>query len=475
MFIKLLSIVCLTLFLSACGQEQNASASLDTPTSAPTAPTITHTPTITPSPTIISSPTHTVIPPTATLIPTATSQPTNAPAPSVACTIPRTDLPRYTVSVGDTLSNIAVRADSTVTELARLNCLDDISLINVGQQLYVPESVPPSEPNSDTGSSNPRPIDITNIPTHPASRYGSISISPWIVRYQSVYVVEGNTTLSLQWANMPTNLGITQVGFVIEPNNKIGGYTLLGTDSDLANGASLAWTVPADEQVDIFAVGLVEGQAELVVSNRLKIGAKNSSDGIPKQQYGTVELSPSVQYDNPSQVVVDPNSVPITLTWLGPTAFDYRIIDNVSFYYRPDDGSGATLIGSDTDETGGISVNWTTFPTMAGVIYAEGEFVKIAPQVFHRTLNTGELRVDTLVENCQFNPFGIGGDIPVYPSPDLTTTPIDNIQMGTIYPILETGGSWSNENGGSGIFYRIDLGDKSGWIVDHRGEMIGNC
>ncbi len=50
----------------------------------------------------------------------------------------RTDWPVYVVSRGDTLLRIAQRVGSNVTELAIANCLNNVNLVYVGQQLRVP-------------------------------------------------------------------------------------------------------------------------------------------------------------------------------------------------------------------------------------------------------------------------------------------------------------------------------------------------
>ena len=54
---------------------------------------------------------------------------------------------RYTVQRGDTLSEIAARTGSTVSELQRVNCIRNARHIRVGQSLFVPhEPEPPHDP-----------------------------------------------------------------------------------------------------------------------------------------------------------------------------------------------------------------------------------------------------------------------------------------------------------------------------------------
>lgn len=73
------------------------------------------------------------------LIPTPTIRPSAIPIidPDV-CTVPDTWRGEYTVEAGDTLNAIANRFDLTVTELSEVNCLDNVSHIDVGQILNIP-------------------------------------------------------------------------------------------------------------------------------------------------------------------------------------------------------------------------------------------------------------------------------------------------------------------------------------------------
>jgi LysM repeat protein len=53
----------------------------------------------------------------------------------------------YSVQRGDTLSEIAARTGSTVSELQRINCIHNARQIRVGQRLFVPhEPTPPENP-----------------------------------------------------------------------------------------------------------------------------------------------------------------------------------------------------------------------------------------------------------------------------------------------------------------------------------------
>ena len=87
-------------------------------------------------PTIIA----TTIAPTATAVAT---DPTPAASATPVCIVQQA-WPVYMVQAGDTLFNIGRRVGLTVAELATANCLADVQLIAVGQQLHVPIEIIPT-------------------------------------------------------------------------------------------------------------------------------------------------------------------------------------------------------------------------------------------------------------------------------------------------------------------------------------------
>lgn len=119
-----------------------------------------------------------------------------------------------------------------------------------------------------------------------------------------------------------------------------------------------------------------------------------------------------------------------------------------------------------------MTVTWVVAEGTSGSIAAHATTLTsssiISPRIHIRT-------PDADVTPCEFSPFGIGGPVPVYPTPNLATEPIQTITTGTTYLLLGQGGTWTTEFGGSGIFYHIDLGEQSGWVQDGRGSLVGDC
>lgn len=101
------------------------------PPPPPTSPPLpTHTPGPSPTPTVTPTPSNT---PTPTLTPTATGTPTPVASPT-----PQEDgRILYTVSVGDTLINIAERFDIPIGDLYAFNQLSANSILSVGQTLII--------------------------------------------------------------------------------------------------------------------------------------------------------------------------------------------------------------------------------------------------------------------------------------------------------------------------------------------------
>lgn len=88
-----------------------------------------------------------------------------APAPAAvgaASQVLQEHMQAYTVQPGDTLFSIAGRTHIDWQILARLNNLSEASLLQVGQRLYLPESVP-ADPTTTTASG--APDSTSTIPT----------------------------------------------------------------------------------------------------------------------------------------------------------------------------------------------------------------------------------------------------------------------------------------------------------------------
>ena len=67
-----------------------------------------------------------------------TAAPKAAPVAPAAPAAPKAEPKTYTIGSGDTLSSVAARFDTTVAELARLNNIDNVNVVNVGQVLRLP-------------------------------------------------------------------------------------------------------------------------------------------------------------------------------------------------------------------------------------------------------------------------------------------------------------------------------------------------
>jgi len=106
---------------------------------------------------------------------TPTPSPTGTPAPQTptatptlaeACVVsPPPGWVLYTVRQGDSLSNLAERANIPVESLLQVNCLPN-DLLSVGQQVWVPLAAVPRTPTptSPTATSAPPPQQPTNTP-----------------------------------------------------------------------------------------------------------------------------------------------------------------------------------------------------------------------------------------------------------------------------------------------------------------------
>jgi LysM repeat protein len=111
--------------------------------------------------------------------------PTPTAVPTLTGCTPPAGWVSYTVSVGDTLAGIAMRAGASIDELVTANCLVNRNVINIGQRLLVPRPIaPPSAPAAGQpapapgGSpAGPQPANNGNPQTNPGGN-GAAIVAP---------------------------------------------------------------------------------------------------------------------------------------------------------------------------------------------------------------------------------------------------------------------------------------------------------
>ncbi len=130
----------------------------------------------------------------------------------------RSDWPIYVVVRGNTLSSIARLTGSTTSALAQANCLNNINVIEVGQQLRVPQLpvtvIPPTVPPTVTPVAG-QPFVVINAPVEGTTLNTAIPIN---IFGSGGALFEGNVVVQALDANdnvlavLPTTLNTTQVG-----------------------------------------------------------------------------------------------------------------------------------------------------------------------------------------------------------------------------------------------------------------------
>jgi LysM repeat protein len=87
--------------------------------------------------------------------------PSSTPTEQRCVISPPQDWIRYVIQSGDTLFDLAVKSDTTMERIQRVNCIDDPALIRVGQTIYLPALIQPTPTQTSTPTSTPpqRPVD----------------------------------------------------------------------------------------------------------------------------------------------------------------------------------------------------------------------------------------------------------------------------------------------------------------------------
>jgi LysM repeat protein len=231
--------VVLVLAALACSLSGDTSPS-------PTAPITVFAPTlaISPSPLVLTAQAATAAQPAVVPAVTNTSPALAAPVTTVSnpvvagtCTQPAGWV-TYTVQVGDSVSLIAERAATTTDQLISANCLANADVINAGQVIYVPVSIPGPQTGSNAGSTVPAAGNASSGGSGPSVE--NVWVEPAVVQNDGQYVVTNGTTITVR-ARRATNAA--RVTFVLQPIGSNAAPTTLGVDTNLADGISITWTV----------------------------------------------------------------------------------------------------------------------------------------------------------------------------------------------------------------------------------------
>jgi LysM repeat protein len=195
--------------------------------------------------------------------PTSTLGPTNTPRSGSTGCLPRTDWANsYTVVAGDTLANIARRANSSVSELAQGNCLADANTIAVGQRLRVPRPVAARLPPT-----------ITPPPNAPIQR-GAVSISSTISGDAGNWLLLRDDSVTLSWDGAPSMAAV--VTFTLLPpgwRSIADGLPsgILIADNNVADGAAGQWRVPGGVRSQLAAFAYARDNTLLAYSYAVSV------------------------------------------------------------------------------------------------------------------------------------------------------------------------------------------------------------
>ena len=150
-------------------------------------------------------------------------QPAQAqPTDSGACVVDTTGV-RYVVQAGDNLTNIAQAHESSVDAIAVANCLLDRNRLDRGQELYIPDGLPPGE--------SPCPVS-ESVGTN------FVTISPSTSLDSRCLQLRGNTMLEVAWIDPPE--GLIQVTFY-RVNDQLPRPDVIGVDDTPDDGFAVQW------------------------------------------------------------------------------------------------------------------------------------------------------------------------------------------------------------------------------------------
>ncbi len=223
---------------------------------------------------------------------------------------PRGDWPTYFVQRGDTLSSIARRVGSSTAELAQANCLNNVNIIEVGQQLRVPrQPVVPTQPPSPSIITIIAPqtgtvldTSIQTVVTGTGSGLGSVTVQALdainnVLAAQTVVVSGGRWQANLAIAATPGTQGrIT--AFATSPTN---GSVIASASISVTYGqpqpaeAALVITSPTENAVLNPAAPItISGTGSGLFENNVIARALDNEGRVLAEQPATIPAGQSI-------------------------------------------------------------------------------------------------------------------------------------------------------------------------------------
>lgn len=321
----------------------------------------------------------TVTPATPTPLPSPTNLPlptnTAQPQPTqVICTV-RSDWTNvYSVVRGDTLTNIASRAGTTVQTLAQGNCLANPNALEVGQVLRVPRFIPiatstppptitplPTSPNLDPS------IDLMCLDENRPDVADYVIAVPYLDFFNGCVTIQYNQTVTITWPSVPA--GISQVIYLVRVPNTMNPIEI-GRSSDAANKFPItiaASTLPPRAMLYawIGAAGGENRHESDHVGLRVVPGQAATCGNLTEQLGGpnAVVISPATYFDG---CYVVQAGTELTINWPVPAGSAPVAVT----FYRANSGlNKPDVIGVDNDPSDGFWIRWTVFSGMPPSIF----------------------------------------------------------------------------------------------------------
>jgi LysM repeat protein len=153
-------------------------------------------------------------------VPNVTNPPNITPNPTV-CVPPNgySDWVLYTVQFGDTLSSLANRSGTTVTEIQLANCLSD-SLILAGKDLYLPAAIFSQRTGTPTPSATQEPPGTTELPPETTATSTPTATPTWTVEPPDV-PGPGNPYLTIDPLSGPPGTTFTILVDEFKPHEEL--------------------------------------------------------------------------------------------------------------------------------------------------------------------------------------------------------------------------------------------------------------
>lgn len=237
----------------------------------------------------------------------------------------------------------------------------------------------------------------------PQTSLGEVAVSPYMRVQNGMYILDISQNITLSWTQAPRDAMLVEFSIQIASAANPNAWTLIGTDRNLSDGASITTTFTPRMGGEVQAIAHYSDGTMVSTSRRIVV-APDPNTQPTVVTGGDIQISDYDRIDNGVYVLRVGQT--ITLTWSSP-AFPNQTLGPGDYILRGDDGS-TQGIGTDVDFDSVMRILWTVPSGVSADLFVSARL----PGQNHNSIRSNSVRIrseepasSTVTMDAAYQPF----------------------------------------------------------------------